>query len=136
MCADGGCWITITVNAGASGENDGQASDNVPAFDTSWADNEFAGQIAKPAFETWNVGSYTQGQSWEMFVQEVYYSAAKAYAAELRSYGFTKNENENDGFNGLAYIFEADNADGYHIKLVFEAGDKDGKGSFSVEISK
>lgn len=113
-----------------------EPEEDAPAFDTSWASNEFESQLAEPEFENWKVSSYIDGQSWEIFVQAVHYDTVKAYAADLRSYGFADNESENDGFNGLAYIFEADNENGYHAKIVFEAGDRDGNGSFTLKISK
>ena len=113
-----------------------EPEEDAPAFDTSWASNEFESQLAEPEFENWKVSSHIEGQSWEIFVQAVHYNTVKAYAADLRSYGFADNESENDGFNGLAYIFEADNENGYHAKIIFEAGDRDGNGSFTLKISK
>lgn len=125
-----------STNEAISSDSDDETSANAPAFDASWASNEFESQIAKPEFESWEVRAHTEGQSWEIFVQDVHYDTVKEYANDLRSYGFAINESENDGFSGLAYIFEADNEGGYHAKLTFEAGDADGNGSFSLKISK
>lgn len=113
-----------------------QSEENVAAFDTSWAGNEFERQLEQPPFEKWEVKEFVEGESWRIFVQDVHYNVAKEYANDLRSFGFTVNEEEKDGYSGLAYIFEADNASGYHAKLVFEAGDPSGMGSFSLKISK
>lgn len=98
------------------------------AFDTSWATNEF---------ETWEVKGFTEGSSWKIFVTEVYYGDVKNYADALRSYGFHLNEEERDNYNGLGYVFCADNENGYRAELYFEAVYSDTlKGSFSLEISK
>lgn len=106
------------------------------SFDNSWASNEFEQQIALPAFENWEVREYTEGSSWRIFVQNVHYDTAKEYGGMLQSYGFQQNVQENDNFNGLAYIYEADNTAGYHCNLIFEAGDRNGMGSFSLALSK
>lgn len=107
------------------------------AFDTSWATNEFELQIAEPEFETWEVKGFTEGRSWKIFVTEVYYGDVKNYADALRSYGFHLNEEERDNYNGLGYVFCADNENGYRAELYFEAVYSDTlKGSFSLEISK
>ena len=113
-----------------------QSEENVAAFDTSWAGNEFERQLEQPSFEKWEVKEFVEGESWRIFVQDVHYNVAKEYANDLRSFGFAVNEEENDGYSGLAYIFEADNVSGYHANLVFEAGDPSGMGSFSLKISK
>lgn len=107
------------------------------AFDNSWATNEFELQLGEPEFETWEVKGYTEGESWSIFVTEVTYDDVKSYASALRSYGFSLNEEERDNYGGLGYVFEADNANGYHAELYFEAVYSDTlKGSFSLEISK
>ena len=107
------------------------------AFDNSWATNEFELQLAEPEFETWEVRGFTEGESWSMFVTEVTYGYVKSYASELRSYGFNLNEEEQDNYGGLAYVFKAENANGYCAELCFEAVFSDTlKGSFSLKISK
>ncbi|MBP3701846.1 MAG: hypothetical protein J6I64_08145, partial [Lachnospiraceae bacterium] len=105
-------------------------------FDTSWATNDFEKQIGQPVFENWEVKEYVEGSSWTMFVKGVHYETVKEYAGSLQSYGFAVNIDENDGFDGLAYIYKADNASGYHCRLVFEAVSADGNGNFMLEISK
>ena len=137
-CGDGCAWITIMPVDDLSG-NGGEknpSDETVSSFDTSWASNEFELQIAEPTFESWKVSGFVEGSLWKIFVQDIYYDAVKDYASDLRSFGFILNESENDGFGGLGYIFKADNSNGYHSELIFEAIDRDGRGSFSLEISK
>ena len=107
-----------------------------PGFDDSWASNEFEQQIALPSFENWEIKEYSEGSSWRIFVQDVHYDAVKEYSGMLQSYGFQQNVEEQDDYGGLAYIYEADNAAGYHCKLIFEAGDRNGMGSFSLALSR
>jgi len=125
-------------NSGAADANsDVTVTDDEKTFDSSWADNEFAMQIAQPAFENWNVKNFTEGESWSIFVKDVNYNTVKDYADSLRSYGFNINEEVNDSYKGLGYVFEAENAEGYHAELYFEAAFSDTlNGSFSLKISK
>lgn len=111
-------------------------TETASGFDNSWASNEFEQQIALPSFEKWEIKEYNEGSSWRIFVQDVHYDAVKEYSSMLQSYGFLQNAEEQDDYGGLAYIYEADNASGYHCKLIFEAGDRNGMGSFSLSLSK
>ncbi len=118
-------------------ESEEPIEESAPAFDTSWASNEFEQQIAEPAFESWEKGDYTEDASWAINISDIHYDEIKEYAEALRSYGFSINEEEGDNYKGYGYTFEADNANGYHVDLAFEANDPDTlNGHASLEISK
>lgn len=94
-----------------------------PAFDNSWASNEFEQQIPEP-FEGWEANVEFDGTSRWFTQGKCPYETVKAYAETLRSCGFNLNEEVNDYQETLgtnAYEFEADNKNGYHISLYEES---------------
>lgn len=95
-----------------------------PAFDNSWASNEFEQQIPEPPLEGWEDEVEFDGVSRWLTQGKCPYETAKEYAETLRSCGFNLNEEMTDYKADLgtnAYTFEADNENGYHISLVEES---------------
>ena len=107
-----------------------------PSFDNGWASNDFEMQLPEPTFEVWEVSQYVEGSSWRVDANRAEYGAVKAYADALRGAGFSNAVDENDGFDGLAYIFKADNDAGYHVELIFEADNQQGLGHAALELTK
>lgn len=128
--------VSAAVSSSQSAAASASAEDAQPEFDNSWASNEFEQQLTQPDFADWSVAEYTEGTSWTIFVKGEHYAAVKAYADQLRTCGFDRNEAEGDQYEGLAYTFEADNAAGYHARLVFEAINTEGIGNFQLTLSK
>lgn len=103
------------------------------AFDNSWASNDFEMQLPEPPFEEWRITEQTESL-WRLESIKAHYDETLTYADALRNAGFSANENEQD-FDKLGYIFEADNAAGYHIDLTYEGNDQ-GNGRVALELTK
>lgn len=87
----------------------------------------------EPPFEEWRITEQTE-RLWRLESITVHYDETLLYAEALRNAGFSVNEKEQD-FDKLGYIFEADNAAGYHIDLTYE-GNAQGNGRVALDLTR
>ena len=87
----------------------------VPAFDNTWASNDFEKLIPQPPFEGWT-GKQTDEKTYEMETSQAdadgsgtYYDTFGAYADTLRDCGFT--------MEGDTYMWEGVNEQGTFVEL-------------------
>lgn len=104
-----------------------------PAFDNSWASNDFEMQLPEPSFEEWRITEQTESL-WRLESITAHYDETLIYVNALRNAGFSVNEKEQD-FDKLGYIFEADNAAGYHIDLTYQ-GNEQGNGRVALDLTR
>ena len=118
-CAEGYCWITITMPVPAA---------SAPAPDGSWTDHPVAQKLPEPP-ATYAVA---EGQSSDTFcLIEITYATFNeivSYAAMLRDCGFSvdvQESSEETADGRLLYHYKAKNADGCSVSLSFSTMEGD-----------
>lgn len=109
--------------------------ESTPAFDNSWASNEFEHQIPEPPFANWFVVETENENEYLIYAEDVLYTDAKEYGELLAACAFTKNPNIDDAQDGMWYSLYAANGAGFMLNYVFGAYSYDEPKTGSVEIS-
>ena len=95
---------------------------NVGQYGGNWPENEFTKLVPKPGFEL--AAATTEEDEFNVVFYNASAEEIRAYAEKLKSAGFNRNEEVNDQeVMGIEiYSFEAENADGYTVKLTRTSG--------------
>ncbi|MCL2301277.1 MAG: hypothetical protein FWC27_14135 [Firmicutes bacterium] len=86
-------------------------------FSADWPENDFTGQLPKPAFDT----ALTEPGEAEEYsiVCEATVEQLKEYVESLKAAGFTQDANTTDenAFSVVAYSYTASNEEGYTVEV-------------------
>jgi hypothetical protein len=85
-------------------------------FSAAWPENEFTKQVPKPKFKT-ALGEPSETELAVVCAATV--DELKDYVESLKKAGYTENENTIDetAFGMVAYIYAANNEDGYSVEV-------------------